>query len=211
MESFLSALVVLAVLIDPVGHAAVFAALTENRPRKDVRSIARRSALIATGVLFFFGVAGAWLLRQVGITLDAFRIAGGVLLFVIAFRILMGHHDRDSIAAKSSVYAGMPGDIAVFPLAIPLLAGPGAMTAMILLMGKVKGWGEGASVYAAMLIAMGVAWVCMEMVERIKRLFGPSGIVIITRLMGILLAALAVQFVVDGLHGFIHTVAAISP
>jgi len=205
LESFLSALIILGVLVDPLGHAAVFAALTEGRPPEEIRSIAKRSALIAGAVLLFFGLMGAWLLRQIGITLDAFRISGGILLFVIAFRILMGHHDRESINGKSSAYAGLHGDISVFPLAIPLLAGPGAMTAVILLMGKVQHWGEGLGVYAALAVAMLVAYFCMAMVERIKKLFGPSGIVIITRLMGILLAALAIQFVVDGLHGFMPT------
>jgi multiple antibiotic resistance protein len=211
LESFLSALIVFGVLINPLGHAAMFAALTEGRPPQEVRSIARRSALIAFSVLFAFGFLGAWLLRQIGITLDAFRIAGGILLFTLAFRILMGHHDRESISAKSSVYANMNGDISVFPLAIPLLAGPGAMTAIILLMGKVQHWTQGLGVYLALLAAMIVAYVCMAMVERIKKLMGPSGILIITRLMGILLAALAIQFIVDGLHGFMPAAVPVPP
>jgi multiple antibiotic resistance protein len=174
----------------------------EGRSSEEVRATAKRSAIIAGGVLFFFGAFGAWLLKQIDISLDAFRISGGILLFVIAFRILMGHHDRDSIASKTSVYAGMNGDISVFPLAIPLLAGPGAMTAMILLIGKAHGWLEGIAVYAAMILSLFVAWLCMESVERIRKLFGPGGIQIITRLMGVLLAALAVQFIADGVRGF---------
>lgn len=203
MDLFLSALVTLIVIIDPVGTAAVYAALTSNAPPEKAHGIARKSTLIATCVLLFFGLFGAALIKSLGISLEAFRIAGGILLFVIAFRMLMGHHDQHNIEQKTSVYSppqnGGGGDIAVFPLAIPLLSGPGCMTAMILLANQSPAWGDRALVFIAMLLAMLTAYFSMLAAGRVIRLFGEGGIQIMARLMGILLAALAVQFIADGL------------
>jgi multiple antibiotic resistance protein len=201
MELFLSAFVTLLVIVDPLGTAAVYGALTGPATREEAHAIARKATLIATGVLLFFGLFGAMLIAQLGISLEAFRIAGGILLFVIAFRMLMGHHDQHNIQDDKSVYS-MPakakGEIAVFPLAIPLLSGPGCMTAMILLTNSSPSWNDRAMVFVAMLLTMLIAYACMLGVGRVMKIFGEGGIQIVARLMGILLAALAIQFIADG-------------
>lgn len=201
MEPFLTALVTLIVIIDPLGTAAVFGALTGGMEKAASLNIARKAVFTGAGVLLFFGLVGAWLLTQLGITLDAFRIAGGLLLFVTAFRMLMGHHDQQDINKDNTVYSDR-SDIAIFPLAIPLLSGPGCITAIILLMGKADTYGEKGLVLLAMVLAVGSAYIAMAAVERLKKLLGAGGIQIIARLMGILLAALAIQFIADGARGF---------
>jgi multiple antibiotic resistance protein len=202
MEIFLTAFVTLIVIIDPLGTAAVYGALTHGATGEQARGIARKAALIATSVLLFFGLCGAWLLGHLGITLEAFRIAGGLLLFVTAFRMLMGHHDQQDIKDESAVYTDR-SDIAIFPLAIPLLSGPGCITAIILLSSRAADWGERSLVFLAMLLAMFLAWLSLLAAGRLKQVLGAGGIQIMARLMGILLAALAVQFVADGAQGLL--------
>jgi multiple antibiotic resistance protein len=200
MEFFLSAFVMFVVIIDPPGVAAVYAALTGGHAPLEARKVAKKAVIIATLVLVAFGFVGAWLLQCLGITLEAFRIAGGLLLFVIAFRMLMGQPEPRMIEDNASAYQTRE-NIAVFPLAIPLLAGPGCMTAMILLSGKALDVGQHILVFVAMGLAMGCAWISLAFATRITRVLGKENIEIIARLMGILLAALAVQFIVDGVKG----------
>lgn len=197
MEFFLSAFVTLNVVIDPLGTAAVFAALTSIYEASAARQVALRATLIGTGVLLFFALFGAVVLKGLGISLEAFRVAGGLLLFVTAFRMLMGAHDQQNLQNDNSVYADR-SNIAVFPLAIPLLSGPGCITAIILLMGKAHTPLQQGSVVGAMLLAMLIAYVSMLAAAKIARTLGQGGIQIAERLMGMLLAALAVQFIADG-------------
>jgi multiple antibiotic resistance protein len=204
MEHFLSALVMFTVIIDPPGVAAVYATLTAQHTEKESHAIATKACLIAMAALLAFGLIGAWLLSQLGISLNAFRIAGGLLLFVIAFRMLLGQPEPRAIQSAAAAFAER-GNIAIFPLAIPLLSGPGCMTAMILLTEKYPSFGGRSMVFAAMAIAMLLAWICMLGVGRLMRFFGEEGIQILARLMGILLAALAIQFIVDGIKGFLGT------
>jgi multiple antibiotic resistance protein len=190
MELFLSALVTLTVIIDPLGTAAVYGALTGGMTNNQAEAVARKACIVGFGVLLFFGLMGSSVLAMLGITLEAFRIAGGLLLFVIAFRMLMGDHDQQSIQKDNSVYSDR-GDIAVFPLAIPLLSGPGCITAIILLTNTSHAWLDQLQVYTAMVIAVVVSYLSMKAVHRLKTM------------MGILLAALAIQFIVDGVRGII--------
>jgi multiple antibiotic resistance protein len=202
MELFLSALVTLTVIIDPLGTAAVYGALTGGMTNNQAEAVARKACIVGFGVLLFFGLMGSSVLAMLGITLEAFRIAGGLLLFVIAFRMLMGDHDQQSIQKDNSVYSDR-GDIAVFPLAIPLLSGPGCITAIILLTNTSHAWLDQLQVYTAMVIAVAVSYLSMKAVHRLKTMMGTGGIQIMARLMGILLAALAIQFIVDGVRGII--------
>lgn len=202
MEFFLSAFVTLTVVIDPLGTAAVYAALTATHTPAQAQNIAKRASVLGTFILVFFGFAGAFILKNLGITLDAFRIAGGLLLFVTAFRMLMGHHDQNNLQKDSSVYRG-GSDIAIFPLAIPLLSGPGCMTATILLMNKSPDLAHQLTVYAAIITSGALAYIAMRGAAQLAKLLGHGGIQITERLMGILLAALAVQFIADGAAGLI--------
>lgn len=199
MQDLTSAFVTLFVIIDAPGLAPVFLALTAGLDRAARGQVAARASIIACGVLALFAVAGTAILTVFGITLPAFRIAGGLLLFHIAFEMIFEkRHERHERSAERAVAADRIRDIAVFPLAIPLLAGPGAISATILLAGT---YADPASrvllllIVAANLVA---AWAVFLVAERIDGYLGATGRVVLTRLLGLILAALAVQFVIDG-------------
>lgn len=203
MESFLSSLVTFTVIMDPPGLAAAFGALTAAMSNNDARKVAGKASIIGACILLFFGVCGASLLTLLGISLEAFRISGGLLLFVIAFRMLMGHPDQQDIQKDGELYSAQK-NIAIFPLAIPLLAGPGCITAMILITTRSHDIADQVAAYIAMLIAVLVSWLAMLGVQKLKSLLGAGGILILERLMGILLAALAIQFIADGAKGMMR-------
>jgi multiple antibiotic resistance protein len=196
----LAAFTTLFVIVDPIGLAPVFLTLTQGLDRADRRRIAWQAALIAFGILAGAALAGDWLLRQLGIGLPAFRIAGGLLLFAIAFEMVFERRaDRRSasgaVAARADVYA-----VAAVPLAIPLIAGPGAITATILLAGEAA-WDPLAVSMLLLVIALAMA-ACLAvflLAARLERLIGRTGQIVLARLLGVILAALAVQFVADGL------------
>ncbi len=198
-DLFLSAFVSMFVVVDPFGTAAVFAALTQKMDRALQKAVAIKAIVIATAILTAFSLIGETLLHHMAISLPAFRVAGGILLFVTAFRMIMGLHDPDQLNSEKSTYKDR-SNIAVFPMAIPLLAGPGCMTAIVMLATSTKNMGEYAQVMGAMGIVMVIALACLFCAVFLGRLFGPTGYGIITRVMGILLAAMSVQFISDGLH-----------
>lgn len=187
------------VVVDPFGTAAVFAALTQKMDRALQKKIALKAVIIAAAILTTFSLIGDSLLHYMAISLPAFRVAGGILLFVTAFRMIMGFHDPDQLNSEKSTYKDR-SNIAVFPLAIPLLAGPGCMTAIVMLATSAKSMNEYAQVMGATGLVMVVALICLFCAAFLGRLFGPTGYGIITRVMGILLAAMSVQFISDGLH-----------
>lgn len=187
------------VVVDPFGTAAVFAALTQKMDRALQKKIALKAVIIAAAILTTFSLIGDSLLHYMAISLPAFRVAGGILLFVTAFRMIMGFHDPDQLNSEKSMYRDR-SNIAVFPLAIPLLAGPGCMTAIVMLATSAKSMNEYAQVMGATGLVMVVALICLFCAAFLGRLFGPTGYGIITRVMGILLAAMSVQFISDGLH-----------
>ncbi len=204
LEIFLNAFITLTVIVDPVGTAAVFCAMTGNYPLQQQRKTAIRAAMIAFGLLLFFGLFGSALLEKLGISLPAFRIAGGILLFVTAFRMLFGNPQPESVKKDKIDYEDH--DIAVFPIAIPLLAGPGCMTAIILLMSRAHDLTEHFTVLAALIATHAVALLCLLASTPIQRLLGSGGVNILARVMGVILAAMSVQFVADGLRGM-HVIA----
>lgn len=197
LELFLASFISFLVIVDPLGTAAVFSALSAKMSAMQRRMIAIKAVVIATVLLIFFGLAGKFLLLKMGISLDAFRIAGGLLIFVTAFRMIMGFHDSDKIDSNDSVYKDT-SNIAVFPLAIPLLAGPGCMTAMILNMGNAVTFEQKSVVIFCIILVEILALLAMLGAGRLTAIMGPTGSSLLSRLMGILLAALAVQFVADG-------------
>lgn len=197
MDIFLHSFVLLFVIVDPIGTAAVFSALVRGLDARSSLKIALRAVAIGMTLLLLFGLCGNILLHHLGISLGAFRVAGGLLLFVTAFRMLMGFHDPDTLDSERSTYKDR-SDIAVFPIAIPLLAGPGCLTAVMLSMTAVQIPAEKAYVAAAVVAVQLIALVCMLMADRLVRLFGPSGSSLLARIMGILMAAMAVQFIADG-------------
>ena len=202
LDFLISALVTLLVVLDPAGITPTFLAVTDGLSPRFRREVALRAGLIAGGVLVGTALIGDWLLRQLGITLPAFRIAGGLLLFAVAFEMVLGlRQQRDSRDAEQVAEEHLH-HIAAFPLAIPMLAGPGAITATILLAGRA----DSDPRILALLLAV-IALVCALCLavflaaSRIEKLLGITGNIVLSRLLGVLLAALAVQFVLDGLRG----------
>jgi multiple antibiotic resistance protein len=200
-----SALVTLLVTLDPPALAPIFVSLTRGMDAAQRRRVAVRASLIAFGILAFFGLGGEMLLRLLGVGIPAFRISGGLLLFWIAFEMVFERrNDRKQHTADVATTEDQIRNVAAFPLAIPLMAGPGAITAVILLAGRAGG----APVYLATLIAMiafGVA-ACLAVflaADRVSRLLGITGNVVLSRLLGVILAGLAVQFVVNGIESLV--------
>jgi multiple antibiotic resistance protein len=198
VDLFLSAFVSLFVIADPFGTAAVFSVLTKNIERAEQRGIALKAAMVAIGVLIGFSLAGNALLSYMHISLPAFRVAGGLLLFVTAFRMVMGFHDPQHLESGGSAYRDR-SDIAVFPMAIPLLAGPGCITATLMFSTSAKNMVQHAEVWAAIISVELIALAVLMTAPHVGRVLGRTGNGIIARIMGILLTALAVQFIADGI------------
>ncbi|MEO1551124.1 MAG: MarC family protein [Pseudomonadota bacterium] len=191
----LTSFVTLFVIIDPVGLAPIFVALTQGMEARARRAVAYRAAGLGLVLLLVFGLAGERLLDAVGITMPAFRIAGGLLLFLTALDMLF---ERRSERRENQI-EDKP-DPSVFPLAIPLLAGPGAMATMILLIGNHPGDIRAqVLIFGVMFAVVGAALGFFLLAGSIERVLGQTGINVVTRLLGLLLAALSVQFVLDGL------------
>ena len=198
VQEAINAFTTLFVVVDPVGNAPIFLALTVGASAAQRRSIAIRGVLVAGMILTLFALAGDEVLAFVGISMPAFRIAGGILLFLTALDMLFEKRtERRELRADESV-----DDPSVFPLALPLIAGPGSITAVILLMheqdGDLQGQAMVLGVVAAMLLLVLVFLLMAPLLERLLR---RTGTMVITRVLGMLLAALAVQFVLDGLRG----------
>jgi multiple antibiotic resistance protein len=199
-DLLLTAFVTFLVVIDPIGQAPLFAALTPGQQSGERRRIALRGVLIASGILVAFSLVGAFLLDALGIGLPAFRIAGGLLLVLLSIDMVMARHSGlSATTAEESREAAARSDIAVFPLAIPLIAGPGAITAALLQMGRA---GESLLAQAAVLgVMLGVLLLTLGsllLTGPIMRLLGVTGTNVLTRVFGIITAALGVQFVADG-------------
>ncbi len=199
----ISALLTLFVVVDPIGLTPTFLAVTEGFSRTARHGTALRASLIAGAILVGTALIGDWLFRTLGISLPAFRIAGGLLLFAIAFEMLFGVRMRLEGRAAEEAAEENARDVAAFPLAIPLMAGPGAITATVLLAGRAHGnlmlTGLLLGVVALVSASCFVAFI---FADRIGRLIGKTGNIVLSRLLGVLLAGLAVQFVIGGVRAF---------
>jgi len=201
LDYAISALLTLLVVVDPVALGPTFLVVTEGMPREARRSVAVRASIIAGTILAGAALIGDWLLTTLGISLSAFRIAGGLLLFSIATEMVFGVRSRHEGEAAEQALDERVRNVAAFPLGIPLLAGPGAITATVLLAGRADGDLTLHAILIAVVIAVAAAaLVSFVMAERISRLLGMTGNIVLSRLLGVLLAALAVQYVVDGIR-----------
>jgi multiple antibiotic resistance protein len=205
-ELFLSSFITLFVIADPLGTAAVFTGLTAGYDRHHIWVTATKAVLVAFGLLVFFALLGSPLLAKLDISIPAFRIAGGLLLFVTAFRMIFGQHEPEAIEKNRGAYIDQ-SDIAVFPLAIPLMSGPGCMTAVILLVQKTEASWQVVTILGAILAVHIISFVCLLGASSIQRIIGSSGTNILARVMGVILAAMSIQFISDGLRGM-HFLAA---
>lgn len=202
LESLINLFVVLFVVIDPVGLAPIFGALTRGGSVAYRRRMAVKGILLAAGILFLFAFTGDWLLRALGISVSAFKIAGGLLLFLVAIDMVFARHSGlRSTTVREQEEARFKEDISVFPLAFPLLAGPGTLTTVLLFVAETRGdmiafW----SLLGMLAFVLALAFVALLLAGRLMTLLGETGANVVDRLLGVILSALAVQFVVDGLH-----------
>ena len=199
-DIILNAFVTLFVTIDPPGLAPIFLALTAGMNRTERYSVALRGVVIAFGVLVAFALFGIVVLDTMGITIHAFRVAGGLLLFYIAFEMVFEkRQERHERTSERAVSADHIANIAAFPLAIPLIAGPGAISATILLATDLgHDWQPMLLLLGVIVLVLLLVLVAFVAAEFIDKYLGTTGPTILTRLLGVLLAALAVQFVADG-------------
>lgn len=197
-----TAFVTLLVVVDPLGLVPVFLALTHRFTAAEARSVAMRASLIGACVLVAFALIGNWVLARLGIGLPAFRIAGGLLLFAIAFEMVYGARTpRETSEAEQAVHEDRLRSLAAYPLAIPLMAGPGAITATLLLAGRAGGEPAQLAILVGIIVVVSaLCAMCFALAAPIKRLLGTTGNTVLSRLLGIVLAALAVQFVIDGVR-----------
>ncbi len=193
----ITAFFTLFVVIDPIGLAPLFVAMTSGMSQRQRLAIAIRACVVSAVILTVFGLAGQAILDFIGISLAAFRISGGILLFITALDMLFER--RSARREEQSGDTGLDDDPSIFPLAMPLIAGPGAMATMILLASG-EDWLVVTSVLGVMIFVVLLVFALFLLAAPIERLLGATGVKVVTRLMGMLLAALSVQFVVDGMR-----------
>ena len=200
LQTFLTMLVVM----DPIGLAPIFIGLAGGRTSAERRALSLKASVVAGGILLAFGLFGRALLGRLGISLDAFRAAGGILLFLIALDMVFGRTNSSRESEEEEREALERPDISVFPLAIPLIAGPGTLASMMILASDAHG---SALLLTSVLLVTGfvllLCYLALRLSGQIARIIGLTGVHVVTRVLGVLLGALAVQYVADGVRGFI--------
>lgn len=199
IELYISALITFLVVIDPPGCAPIYAGLTAGATPAHARAMAIRAVTIAAVILLVFALFGEQLLRALGIGLDAFRIAGGLMLFLIAIDMVFERRtQRREDRAQKIAETPEIEDVSIFPMAMPMIAGPGSIAGVMLLMSQNPGPARSAVVIAAMATVLALTLAALLAAGPIMRFLGARIEAVITRLLGVLLAALATQFVIDG-------------
>lgn len=199
-----NAFITLLVTIDPIGNAPLFLGLTAGMSVTDRRATALRGVVVAFAILALFAITGMSVLDGMGITIDAFRVAGGLLLFYTAFEMIYAQRQERKAQTSEAAKKSQVANLAVFPLAIPLLAGPGAISATILLSSELatasseSAWIGIAVLLGVLVVLFTMTYIVLFSAEFIDKYLGDTGRLVLTRLLGVLLAALAVQYVADG-------------
>ena len=203
LELFLSAFAVLFVIIDPPGCAPIFATLTRGTSRKHQVEMAFKSVFIAAIILSGFAYAGEFIFAKLGISLDSLRIAGGIMLFIIGLNMVFEKRTekRKDRAEEVLETTQDPEDIAVFPMGIPMIAGPGTMASLLILMGRATNWQQELTIMIALASVLLISLIAFLISGPLIRLMGETFTNILTRVLGVLLATLAAQFVLDGIKG----------
>jgi multiple antibiotic resistance protein len=199
IEFATSAFVTLLLVVDPVGLVPAFVSATNGLAEQDRNMIAVRSPLIASAILIGLALCGNWLLRQLGIGIAAFQISGGLLLFGVSYRMIFGDRPQREARETGRALTENASDIAVFPLAIPLMAGPGAIATTLLLSGGATSVASMAVLIVTIVLVCALCGFCFSLSRLIDRTLGKTGNAVLSRLLGILLAAYSVQFVLDGI------------
>ena len=186
-------------LVDPIAVVPTFLAITQGESEERRRVTARRACIAAAILLTVFAAAGNLIFRAFGITLPAFRIAGGAILWLVAMDMLRG--ERPTQESEAEIDEGIrKEDVALTPLAMPMLAGPGAISTVMVLSGQARTPARAAVIYASIVVTMLISWIMLRVGDRVMSHFGQTGIRVVMRIMGLLLAAVAVQFVVTGIR-----------
>lgn len=202
IELFISAFITFFVVIDPPGCAPIYASLTGDAPPRDRRIMAFRAIIVASVILAIFAAFGEQLLGALGISLDSFRIAGGIMLFIIALEMVFEKRtQRREGRAQDIIDKPEIEDVSIFPMAMPMIAGPGSIAAIMLLMSQNEGLERSLVIVAAMGLVLLLTLFGLLLAGPLLRVLGHKVEQVITRVLGVLLGALAVQFVVDGLKG----------
>ena len=200
-ELFISALVTFLVIIDPPGCAPIYASLTTGASAAQRRAMAIRAVVVAAIILLVFALFGQVLLSALGIELYSFRIAGGIMLFLIALEMVFEKRtQRREARAQDVIDRPEIEDVSVFPMAMPMIAGPGSIASVMLLMGRSESWAERGVVLGALGVVLAITLIALLAAGPLMRLVGERIEIVITRVLGVILAALAAQFVIDGLR-----------
>lgn len=201
MDELLKFFVLLFVVVEPVTLVPVFASLTDGASERYKRKMSIKAVAVSGIVLALFALAGAWFIRMMGISIDAFRIAGGVMLFLIALEMVFARESGTKTTSEEKNEVQQRADISVFPLAFPFIAGPGALATVLLTFGTLKpDWLMTLGLLAVIALVLLITLVLLLMTPLVNRVMGVTGAHVVSRLAGVVLAALAVQFMVDGLR-----------
>ena len=188
------------VLVDPVAAIPTFLVMTADSDRIRRRSMALRAAVTCFAVLAAFGIAGTFIFKLFGITLPAFKIAGGIILGLIGLDMVQARRSRTKETPGDTEESLEREDVGIIPLGIPMLAGPGSISTVMVLISQSSDWGHAAVIFSAIGVTAAISFVVLAAGDRVRSYLGETGIRILTRMMGLLLTAIAVQFVLNGLH-----------
>jgi multiple antibiotic resistance protein len=209
MDLYFAITVIMAVfaIVNPVGNVSFFVALTRGYSRGEQKAVIRKVVIVATAVLSVFALIGNFIFEMFSITIPAFRIAGGLLLLTIAFSMLQGSHPKSKVTDRDKEEALAREAVGIVPLGIPMFAGPGAITTVMIYMSEATMEGisfdQVALVFAAILVTMVLSYVILSYGEKIFERIGRMGTLAFSRIMGLILAAMAVQFMMDGIINFV--------
>jgi multiple antibiotic resistance protein len=203
VELFMSAFAILFVIVDPPGCAPIFATLTQGTSRKHQTTMAFKSVSVAAGILLVFAFFGDDIFNALHIDFDALRIAGGIMLFIIALQMVFEKRteNRENRVEEALEDIDDPEDISVFPMGIPMIAGPGTIASLLLMMSEGPSMGDQISIIAALAAVLFITLFAFLIAGFLMKLMGKTFTNVLTRVLGFLLAALAAQFVIDGVKG----------
>lgn len=200
--TFASSFTAIFAIVDPLAVIPVFLSLTDTYSQKEREIASRKACVIATLILLTFALSGEGIFKLFGISMNAFRIAGGILLLLLGIAQLDAHRERVKTEEENESFSRE--DISIFPLAVPLLAGPGAISTVVLQSGEVKGFLGMALFISAIMLAFVASFFLLRSAPYLYRVLGKTGINLVTRVMGIILTAIAIQFIIDGIVGVIQ-------
>jgi len=190
-------------IVDPIAVVPTYLVITQNETAERRRRTAWRASVAAAALLIGFGIAGRLIFRMFGITLPAFRVAGGLILWLVAMDMLRGQ--RSTQESSEEIAEGQEKeDVALTPLAMPMLAGPGAISTIMVLASQARTIPETIVVYASVVLTAAISWGTLRLADRLVLVLGQTGIRVMTRIMGLLLAAVAIQFVLTGVRDALH-------